>query len=779
MSELSAKIEGLRREIEAHNRRYYEEAAPTVSDAEYDALFRELVELEDAHPELRAPDSPTQRVGGRAVGGFRPFQHSVPMLSLDNLFAKKDGPDGIRKFAVSVETELKRRNALPEDPLAWTVEPKVDGVAVSLRYENGQLAVGATRGDGETGDEITANLRTLRSIPQRLSGPGVPPVLEVRGEVYLPEAAFEQMQREQVAAGDPPFANPRNAAAGSLKQLDPAVVARRPLAFIAYGLGEVQPESAVPDTQQALLQWLAALGFPTHPRVWVCRSPEELAGAVAELEGIRHGFGFETDGAVIKLDARHLREAVGYTARAPKWARAYKYAPEQAATVLRDITIQVGRTGVLTPVAELEPVFLSGSQVSRATLHNEDEIRRKDIRIGDTVLVEKAGEVIPAVAAVVLERRPAGTEPFDFLGRIQGRCPACGGPVERNPDFVAWECRSPACPAQKTRRLEYFASRGALDLEGIGGIVADKLVETGLVNEPLDLFSVPQEALATLNLGTETEPRVFGAKNAAKVAESLVRARTQPLARWINALAIPEVGETTAYDLARFHSSLDALADSPVLRDVLELHEARAAFQATRSSKKAEREAAADQRLAAQQRIDAAEQRLESAGFGKRTSRKTKEAGFVTETGPVVAAAVREYFAGPQGRGVLRRLKELGLEPGNTSGVQAASGAGFAGKTVVLTGTLSAMSRSEAAEKIRAAGGSVTGRVTGNTDFLVAGENGGSKLEDAAALGVPVLDEAAFLALLGVKGLLSEAATEDALPDHSPGAGLRQGELLF
>ena len=274
MSELSAKIEGLRRELEAHNRRYYEEAAPTISDAEYDALFRQLVELEEAHPDLRAPDSPTQRVGGKAVGGFRPFQHTVPMLSLDNLFAKKDGPEGIRKFALSVEAELRRRDALPDEPLSWMVEPKVDGVAVSLRYELGLLAVGATRGDGETGDEITANLRTIRSIPQRLAGTDWPPVLEVRGEVYLPEAAFEQMQKEQLAAGEPPFANPRNAAAGSLKQLDPHVVARRPLAFMAYGLGEVQPASAVPETQSELLQWLAALGFPTHPRVWICRSPE-------------------------------------------------------------------------------------------------------------------------------------------------------------------------------------------------------------------------------------------------------------------------------------------------------------------------------------------------------------------------------------------------------------------------------------------------------------------------------------------------------------------------
>jgi DNA ligase (NAD+) len=792
MADISARISELRQRIEEHNRRYYEEAAPTVTDAAYDALLRELIELEESNPELRTPDSPSQRVGGRATGGFQPVRHRVPMLSLDNLFAKKDGPEGLRKYAVSVENELMRKGALPEEPLSWLVEPKVDGVAVSLRYERGELAVGATRGDGETGDDITANLRTIRGLPKRLApgvAAGVPEVLEVRGEVYLPNVAFERLQGEQAAAGDPLFANPRNAAAGSLKQLDWRVVARRPLALIAYGLGEVRPEGAVPETQRELIDWLGSLGFPTHQQTWVCRSPEELAEAVAELERVRDRFGFETDGAVIKLNERRLREAVGYTARAPKWARAYKYAPEQARTVLRAVTIQVGRTGTLTPVAELEPVFLSGSTISRATLHNEDEIRRKDIRVGDTVVVEKAGEVIPAVVGVVAELRPATAAPFDFEAHLGGKCPACGGAVQRNPQFVAWECRNPGCPAQKTRRLEYLAGRAALDLEGIGGIVADRLVETGMVGEPLDIFTVTVESLADLNLGTPEEPRVFGAKNAAKVVDALGRARALSLGRWLNALAIPEVGDTTAHDLARFHGSIEEVAHSQLLGDVLELQRARSELQAAKSRdlNKAERETA---KASAAARVAEIEVRLEAAGFGRPTKRKDAENGFVTAVGPVVAGAVLEYFRGAAGSRVLERFRELGIAPRGdlADGVRGggAVGGGLAGKTVVLTGTLLSMGRQAAAEKIRVAGGSVVSSVTRKTDYLVAGANGGSKLEAAAALGVPVLDEEGFLALLAEGEGGREKAAETAGSGGGGGGGqqgqaesrLLQGELL-
>ena len=787
MSELSAKTARLRQEIEAHNRRYYEEAAPTVSDAQYDALFQELQEIEAAHPELLTADSPTQRVGGRPLAGFDPVRHSVPMLSLDNLFATKEGPEGVRKFVASVENELRRRDALPAEPLRWMVEPKVDGVAVSLRYEAGVFTVGATRGDGETGDDITANLRTVRSLPLRLEG--APRVLEVRGEVYMPTAQFERVRAEQVAAGETPFANPRNATAGSLKQLDSRVVARRPLALMVYGLGEVSEDAPMPDTQAGLIEWMRGLGLPTHDPgcIWLCSSVQELQDAIGELDAIRHRFAFETDGAVLKLNERALRETVGFTARAPKWARAYKYAPEQAQTLLRGITVQVGRTGVLTPVAELEPVFLSGSTISRATLHNEDEIRRKDIRIGDTVLIEKAGEVIPAVVSVVLSRRPAAAQPFDFLGHIQGRCPACGGPVRRDPQFVAWVCDALHCPAQKTRRLEYLAKRGALDIEGVGGIVADKLVETGFVNEPLDLFDLELDALAALNLGSPEEPRVFGRKNAVKVLETLQRARTLPLERWLCALAIPEVGETTAFDLAKFHDSLEAVAQSSLLEDVLELHRLRAELKSVnpkaaenRKLGDQERSALATQHAQTQGALSALEERLLAAGFGKRTRKNGDEEGFVTELGPVVARAVLDYFASAPGQAVLDRLRVLGIAPrGGQPTAQTGKGQTLSGKTVVLTGTLGTMPRGKAAAEIRARGGNVTGSVTRKTDYLVAGESPGSKYDEAQALGVAILDEAAFLALLGGDGV-GEAggnATEGAGREGGTLAPV-QGELL-
>ncbi len=756
MAAINAEIAHLRQQIQLHNERYYEQASPTISDAEYDGLFRRLLELEEAYPELRTPDSPTLRVGGRPLTGFAQVRHGVPMLSLDNLFAKKDGVEGLRKFVTSVENELRRKSALPSQPLDWLVEPKVDGVAISLRYENGVFTQGATRGDGETGDDISANLRTVRALPLRLKH--APTLLEVRGEVFMPNAGFERLKAEQEASGEQPFVNPRNAAAGSLKQLDPKIAARRPLALLVYGLGEVSTDASVPATQEGLIAWLHDLGFPTHTRFWLCQSVEGLAAAISELDAIRHTFGFETDGAVIKLNPRSLRDSVGYTSRAPKWARAYKYAPEQAHTVLRAITIQVGRTGALTPVAELDPVFVSGSTVSRATLHNEDEIARKDIRVGDTVIIEKAGEVIPAVVAVVPERRPADAKPFDFLAHISGKCPACGGPVRRDPQFSVWICENISCPAQKTRRLEYLASRRALDIEGIGGIVADKLVETGLVNEPLDLFELDADALAALNLGTREEPRVFGAKNAVKAVEAARLARGMPLSRWINALAIPEVGETIAYDLAEFHPTLEAVAASVLLKDVLALHACRAELKATKPTSAAnkklpepERELLAQRYHATLGKLAGIEGRLESTGFGRRTPKKAGEEGFVTKIGPVVASAVLNYFAGQAGSEVLRRLEAMGIHPQGAAPGQEGGEVPkpWADKTFVLTGTMAAMGRTQAAGQIRAHGGAVTGSVTRNTSYVVVGESPGSKLDDAQRLGIPVLNEEQFLAMLG------------------------------
>jgi DNA ligase (NAD+) len=662
--------------------------------------------------------------------------------------------EGLRRFISSVA------KAVPGEPLDWLVEPKVDGVAISLRYERGVFVTGATRGDGEMGDDITGNLKTVRAIPLRLKG-AVPSILEVRGEVFMTLAVFARLCEEMRAAGQEPFANPRNAAAGSLKLLDPRLVARRPLEFLAYGLGVVGEDREVPATQQEVLDWLRTAGLRTHEWTRVCRSPEEILKAINELDVIRHGFGFETDGAVIKLNDRALRERVGTSARAPKWARAWKYAAEQATTRLRGITIQVGRTGVLTPVAELEPVVLRGSTISRATLHNEDEIRRKDIRIGDMVVIEKAGEVIPAVINVLLEARPPDAQPFDFFAHINGRCPACGRPVTRDPQFAVWVCENPQCPAQKTRRLEFFGKRGSLELDALGGIVADKLVERGLVNEPLDIFDLQLADLSSLNLGTAAEPRVFGEKNARKLLEAIERARHLPLARWLHALAIPEVGEETAHDLAKFHQSLEDVADSQLLRDVIaldrlrkEMSSANPRAKSNRSKIQREREDLVQhyQRLA--QEADQIGRRLMERGFAEKAKRKdARDSDAVTKIGPVIAGAALEWFSSERGRKVLERLRTLAIEPRGTTSTKVEKA--FAGKTFVLTGSLERMLRSEAQEIIRSRGGNVSGSVSRKTDFVIAGPGAGSKLTEANALGIKILSEDDFLRMLEEKRLPS------------------------
>ncbi len=744
------RAEWLRRQIEHHNQLYYEEAKPEISDQEFDTLFRELRDLELTRPELATADSPTQRVAGRPSQGFSQVRHAVPMLSLDNLFAK-EGLEGLRKFVASAA------RALPGESLEWLVEPKVDGVAISLRYEDGVLVTGATRGDGETGDDITQNLRTVRAIPLRLRGTTIPSVLEVRGEVYMTSSGFARLRAELRSAGVEPFANPRNAAAGSLKLLDSRLVARRPLDFVAFGLGQISGEPNLPSTQKGILDLLKSLGHRTHQWTRICRSAEEILAAIEELDQIRSGFGYETDGAVIKLNDVALRERVGDSARAPKWARAWKYAAEQAATRLRKITVQVGRTGVLTPVAELDPVLLRGSTISRATLHNEDEIRRKDIRIGDLVIIEKAGEVIPAVVRVLLDERPSGTKPFDFSAHIEGRCPVCGGPIKRNPQFSAWVCENPQCPAQKTRRLEYFGKRGALELDALGGIVADKLVERHLVREPLDVFQLTVDQLSALNLGTESEPRMFGEKNARKLLQAIERARGLPLARWLHALAIPEIGEETAHDLARCHRSLDDLANSELLRDVVTLDGLRREIAESnpRSQKNRNKDEPARRTLTEKQQrlIEQAEEiggRLIAAGFADKTKRKdARNLDAVAKVGPVAAKAALDWFSTPQGREILDRLRALGIRP--RGGVSSSAEDTLAGKTFVLTGSLETMTRAEAQELIRSRGANVSGSVSRNTHYVVAGPGAGSKLAEAKQLGVTVLSEQEFLGLIDHK----------------------------
>jgi len=714
-AQAAKRIAQLRDEIRKHDRRYYEEAAPTISDREYDRLYKELVDLEAKFPDLVMPDSPTQRVGGKPLQAFAQIQHRVPMLSLDNTYSE----DEVANFYKRI-TRL-----LPDEKIPVVIEPKVDGVAVSVMYETGRLKYAATRGDGLVGDDITQNIKTIRSVPHQLGG-AAPKLFEVRGEAYLDRDGFKKLNKERAAAGLPLFANPRNAAAGSLKHLDPKIAAQRPLGIVFYGTGAT--EGVDVDLHSEVFPLFKRLGLPTHENWWLADSIEKILDAIRKLDRIRHDFPYETDGAVIKVDALEQRERLGFTAKSPRWAIAYKYAAERVETKLLDIKVQVGRTGILTPVAVLEPALVSGSTVSRATLHNEDEIKRKDIRIGDTVVIEKAGEVIPAVVEVVRSKRPRNAKPFDFLKHIHGKCPVCGGEVRRDPEFVAWRCENIRCPAQATRRLEFFAARGALDIESVGGIIADKLVERGLVREPLDLFELKAAQLAKLNLGTEENPRVFGEKNATKAIQSIERARSFPLSRWLFALAIPDVGKTTATDLARFHETIEDVANSKLLRDVLAYHESK-------SDKQAAKEIA---------------ERLIKSGFAEPSKSKIdKHGGIVTEVGPVVAKSVLDFFGSAEGKKILQRMKQLRIHP-KTEKVSAKKMAELplAGKTFVLTGTLPSMTREEATEKIEALGGHVSGSVSKKTNYVLAGAEAGSKLDNAKELGVRVIDEKEFRKML-------------------------------
>jgi len=712
--EAAKRIEQLRGEIRKHDRLYYEEAAPVISDRDYDRLYKELVDLESQFPDLVTPDSPTQRVGGKPLKAFEQVSHLVPMLSLDNTYSEEE----VKNFYDRIQ------RLLPDEKIPVVIEPKVDGVAVSLIYENSRLRQAATRGDGGVGDNITQNIRTIRSVPERLRD-GAPKLLEVRGEVYMDRKGFEKLNDERKKQGLPLFANPRNAAAGSLKQLDPAIVAKRPLGIVLYGTGATEELDI--EVHSEVFPLLKKLGLPTTEWWRVAESLEKILDAIHELDGIRHKFAYQTDGAVVKVNSFAQRERLGFTAKSPRWAIAYKYAAERVQTRLKDIIIQVGRTGILTPVAVLEPVLVSGSTVGRATLHNEDEIKRKDIRIGDTVVIEKAGEVIPAVVEVVKSKRPSSAKRFHFSKHIHGKCPVCGGPIRRDPDFVAWRCENLRCPAQTTRRVEFFAARGALDIESVGGIVADKLVERGLVQEPLDLFGLKIEQLAKLNLGTEEGPRVFGEKNATKAIHAIERARTLPVSRWLFALAIPEVGKTTATQLARFHDTIEDVADSPLLRDILDYHEKR-------DQKEPDKEIA---------------ERLIKAGFAKRSKSKAEKDGIVTEVGPVIAESVLDFFASAAGKKILRRMKELGIEPKSEKvSAKKAAELPLSGKTFVLTGTLPSMTREEATEKIEALGAHVTGSVSKRTDYVLACAEPGSKFDKAKNLGVKIIDEAAFRKML-------------------------------
>jgi DNA ligase (NAD+) len=535
-----ARIAELRALVAHHNRLYYDEAAPEITDREFDKLLRELADLEQAHPEFADADSPTRRVGGRPLEEFLPARHIVPMQSLDNTYSS----DELRDFIARVERLAEGRS------LSFTVEPKVDGVAISLLYEHGRLARAATRGDGTTGDDVTGNVLTIEGIPRRLRGHH-PERVEIRGEIHIPKQAFADLNAARDEAGLPAFANPRNAAAGSIKQLDPSVTAERKLAGVFYGVGAWEGEA--PSTGSGIIGCIRDWGLPVPSTILAADNADGVLEAVGKLGAIRHDFAYETDGAVVKLDSMALRREFGSTAKAPRWAIAYKYEPERATTRLTGITVQVGRTGTLTPVAELEPVTVSGSTISRATLHNDEEIARKDIRIGDLVVVEKAGEVIPAVVEVKKEARDGSEHVF----RMPDHCPSCGSPVHK--EGVAWKCSSASCPAQVRRRIRHFASRQAMDIEGLGESLVDQLVDAGLVGRLPDIYKLDGDRLAALER--------MGSKSAANLMEAIETSKTRQLWRLLNGLGIPHVGVTSARDLAtRFHT-LDKLraADVPTL----------------------------------------------------------------------------------------------------------------------------------------------------------------------------------------------------------------------
>jgi DNA ligase (NAD+) len=644
--------------IAACDRAYYIDADPLVSDREYDALYRELLDLEQAHPELATPDSPSQRVGGAPLESFTQVAHALPMLSLDNTYSEEE----VREFAARVEKGLRGT------PHSFVVEPKIDGVAVSIRYQDGLLVLGATRGDGRTGDEITGNLRTIRNLPQRLPA-GAPAVLELRGEVYFPGAAFAALNQQRTEAGEAAFANPRNAAAGSLKQLDPKEVAKRPLAIVLYSPGEVR--GAACATQAEWLALLKHLGLPAPQWHRAASDADGLLAAIHELDGLRHGFPYETDGAVIKLNEWPLREQLGLTSKAPRWAMAYKYSAERARTRVENVTCQVGRTGAITPVAELAPVFLSGSTVARATLHNFEEVKRKDIRIGDHVIIEKAGEVIPAVVEVDLAARTGDEVPVV----PPTHCPCCHSELVREEIFL--RCVNPECPDQVKRRLRHYAQRSAMDIDDLGESLVSQLVDQSLVRDPVDLYGLTLEPLAALERMAE--------KSAQNVLAGIAASKERSLGRFLFGLGILHVGVTAGQDLAAHFGTLEAL-------------------------------------------MEASAEEIES----------------VPNIGGKIAESVHAFFHDPAQRERLERFRAAGLR----LTVPAAPSAGpLLGKTVVITGTLSAP-REKFAEAVRNAGGKVASSVSAKTSYLLAGEGGGTKLKDAKKHDVPVIDEAEFARLL-------------------------------
>ncbi len=668
-SKVQDQLDTLKEQIRHHNHRYYVLADPEIPDAEYDRLFRSLLDLERQYPELVTPDSPTQRVGAEPQAAFQEVRHRVPMLSLENGFLDQDVED----FAARVQRFLKDDSAVE-----YTVEPKIDGLAVELVYERGKLIVACTRGDGYTGEDVTANIKTILAVPLTLmqlrGDPALPELLEVRGEVYMEREAFEALNRERLERGEPAFANPRNAAAGAVRQLDPRITARRPLNMFCYGLGEVR--GADFETHYKSLLTLQHWGLRVNrPHIRICPTVAEAIEHCRLLEDSRPGFPYEIDGAVIKVNQLALQRRLGVKARSPRWALAFKFQPVQRSTRILGIDVQVGRTGALTPVARLEPVEVGGVTVKRATLHNAEEIRRKDIREGDTVVVQRAGDVIPEVVRVIAAGRSGREKPF----AMPEHCPACGSGVIRRPGEKVTECPNDTCPGRTMEGFKHFAGKGAMNIEGLGEKILAQMLDRGLVSQIPDLYELRFEDLLTLDKIEE--------KSAGNLLRSLERSKRPTLAKFIHALGIRHVGEQVAIFLANHFGTLERWLG------------------------------AAEEELAA-----------------------------IHGIGPVLAKSIADFLSRERNRRTIERLLQAGVTPQES---RPAVGRPLAGKTFVMTGTLVAMKREEAKARILALGGKWGSSVTRGTGYLVAGDSPGSKLDKARTLGVTVLDEPAFLKMLG------------------------------
>ena len=655
------RVDALRKKLRRHERLYYVESRPEITDSEFDRFMRELVALEAEHPELASPDSPSRRVGGEPAEGFATVVHSEVMLSLENAYSWEE----------ALAWLARATRVLGREPRGFVVELKIDGLSISLRYEGGRLARGATRGDGTRGEDVTGNVRTIRTIP--LTVPERAP-LEVRGEVYYSKKAFERVNAAREAEGEPLFMNPRNAAAGTMRLLDSRITAKRRLDAWLYAVVEASP---MPEGQSAALDRLKSLGFPVSPHWRRCETFDEVREFVESWREKRRELDFETDGVVVKVDDRRTREELGATAKSPRWALAYKYPAEEATTVVREIGVQVGRTGTLTPVAHFDPVVLAGTTVQRATLHNYDDLARKDVRVGDTVVVEKGGDVIPKVVRVVLEKRRRGAPPF----RMPEKCPVCGDPVVKEEGEVATRCVNPACPAVVREALRHFCGRRAMNIEGLGDKLVDQLVTAGLLTDVASIYDRKASDLVELER--------WGEKSAANLIEEIEKSKDNDASRLLFALGIRHVGEKAAKTLIGHLGSLDALA------------------------------AASEDELQA-----------------------------VEEVGPNTAAALLAWFSHPRHRELLERLRRHGVRLEGQMRARPAQGA-LTGKTVVITGTLSGITREEAGERLAAAGAKIAGSVSKRTDFLVVGESAGSKLDRAKALGVPAVSWEEMLEMLG------------------------------